>query len=163
MAGSDGRVTGTPDLQVLERRVARVVLVDQHGAVLLLSGRNPAHPDRPDFWYTPGGGVEDGESLHDAARREVHEETGGRIAVAGTPVWSRRTEFAFDGHYFVQHESYYVVRVPRFDVRPTALTELEARTTTGWRWWPPEELAATAAPVFPPELGTLLPGWLDGR
>jgi ADP-ribose pyrophosphatase YjhB (NUDIX family) len=30
----------------------------------------------PDYWCTPGGGVEDGESLHEGLHREMIEETG---------------------------------------------------------------------------------------
>lgn len=32
--------------------------------------------DGRDFWCTPGGGLESGESLHDGLRREMIEETG---------------------------------------------------------------------------------------
>lgn len=153
-------MAGAGDLEVVERQVARVVLVDDDGAVLLLSGRNPERPDASEFWFTPGGGVEGGETLPEAASREVYEETGGRIAVAGRPVWERQTEFAFDDRYFVQHESYFVVQVARFEVRPVALTDLEIRTTTGWRWWPASELVATSAVVYPRHLGSLLAGWM---
>lgn len=38
---------------------------------------------RPDTWELPGGQVEAGEEPHEAARREVLEETGAAVAVTG--------------------------------------------------------------------------------
>lgn len=59
------------------RATARVVVLDPDGRVLLFGSRltDPAVPpgDVP-FWYTPGGGVEDGESLRTTAVRELAEE-----------------------------------------------------------------------------------------
>lgn len=52
---------------------AIVALVARDGRVLLVRrGKEPA----PDKWGFPGGLVELGESLRDAARRELNEETG---------------------------------------------------------------------------------------
>ncbi len=144
------------------RRVARVVLVDEDGAVLLLSGRDPDTASAPEFWYTPGGGAEPGESLEDAGRREVHEETGHVVGDLGPVRWRRETSFAFAGFDFDQDESYFVVRTSRFEVHPVAWTELERRSTTGWRWWPREELRATDAVVYPPQLATFLRAALGG-
>ena len=138
------------------RRVARVVLVDETGAVLLLSGRDPDVPSAREFWFTPGGGAEPGEQLEDAARREVHEETGHVVGDLGPVRWRRTTAFDFGGLSFDQDESYFVVRTPRFEVRPAGWTELERRSVTGWRWWPQRELRATGAVVYPHELADLL-------
>lgn len=52
---------------------ARVALV-RDGEVLLIR-----HTYRPG-WYLPGGGVDKGESLEDAARREAHEEASAAVA-----------------------------------------------------------------------------------
>ena len=150
-AGEAGEV-GEVGATTLRRKVARVVLVDEDDEVLLLSGRDPNAPSAPEFWYTPGGGAEPGEALEDAGRREVHEETGHRLGDLGPVRWRRETSFTFGGFAFHQDESYFVVRTPRFCVHPIALTELERRSTTGWRWWPLDELATTDAVVYPPEL-----------
>ena len=147
---------GTGSGTTAPRKVARVVLVDETGAVLLLSGRDPEVPSAREFWFTPGGGAEPGEALEDAARREVHEETGHVVGDLGPVRWRRETSFTFGGLAFDQDESYFVVPTSRFCVRPTAWTELESRSVTGWRWWPQKELRASGAVVYPAELFDLL-------
>jgi len=141
---------------VVRRDVARVVLVDEEGAVLLLSGKDPGIPEAAEFWFTPGGGAEPGELLEEAGRREVHEETGHVVGDLGPVRWRRDNAFVFEGVSYEQDESFFVVRTARVDVRPAAWTEIETRSVTGWRWWPLDELCATDAVVYPPDLGLLL-------
>lgn len=136
-----------------------MVLVDPDGAVLLLSGVDPDHPDGPTWWHVPGGGVETGESLVVAARRELEEETGRSIDHPGPVVWRRRVQFRFAGLDIDQSESFFVVRSPRFVPVAAGWTELEHRSLLGWRWWSPRDLAQTAETVFPPGLGGLLAEW----
>jgi 8-oxo-dGTP pyrophosphatase MutT (NUDIX family) len=52
-----------------------VLPVDAGGRVLLLLGYDPADPGHP-FWFTIGGGTAPGESVAEAAARELHEEAG---------------------------------------------------------------------------------------
>ena len=57
-----------------------------------------------------------GESLEEAVRREIYEETGARLGDLGPVVWVRHVCFPFDGRQFEQHESIFVVRTERFEV-----------------------------------------------
>lgn len=57
------------------RRVAVVLLVDARGW-LLLQLRGADAPASPGVWSIPGGGIEEGETPEEAARREMLEETG---------------------------------------------------------------------------------------
>ena len=145
----------------VKRRAGRVVLIDPSGSVLLLSGRDPSLADAPQFWFVPGGGAHRGETIEDAARREVHEEVGAKLGDLGPVVWQRAVSFAFDGRWYEQTESFYVVRTATFVPLPTALTDLEQRATTGSRWWPLAELAGTAEAVHPLRLASLTREWLD--
>lgn len=145
---------------VMRRTVARVVFVDEADAVLLLSGRDPSVAGAREFWFTPGGGAEPGETLEAAAAREVHEEVGHVVGRLGPVAWERSSRFDFDGISFAQEESFFVVRTARFDARRVAWTEFESRSVTGWRWWPAAELASTDVVVYPPELGVLVQEWV---
>ena len=52
----------------LDRYAARVVVVDRRGRVLLFH-----QPDTGTFvWATPGGGINENETPHHAARRELY-------------------------------------------------------------------------------------------
>ena len=143
-------------VEVLERRAGRVLAV--HGdAVLLLRGSDPARPEDGTWWFTVGGGCEDGESTAEAARREAFEEAGLVLPVdLGPVVLHRVAEFAFEGRDYRQTEDFYLCRVGSDAVVTTGWTELERRSMTEHRWWTAAELASTADVVHPEQLAALL-------
>ena len=107
------------------RTAARVVLLDDADRVLLLSGTDPRVGSR--WWITPGGGVEGGESLPDAARRELAEETGlllGAGELVG-PIWRRVARFTFTGVDYEQTEFYFAARAPRSGAAAPAGPEVQ--------------------------------------
>ena len=57
------------------RHTARAIII-KGGKILLVSGHDA------DFYWTPGGGVKDGESPIDALKRELQEELGVNIKTA---------------------------------------------------------------------------------
>ncbi|MFF3764857.1 NUDIX hydrolase [Streptomyces sp. NPDC001922] len=139
----------------MERTVARVVLLDPDDRILLLHGFEPADPTST-WWFTPGGGVEEGESLEQAARRELAEETGISEVRLGPLLWRRSCSFPFDGRRWDQNEWYYLARTVRTRTDTGGHTDLERRSVRGLRWWTSEELSATRETVYPTRLAELL-------
>ena len=149
--------------RVLEREAARVVLVDETGRVLLIEMHDPARPDLGWYWFTPGGGREDGESETDCAVREVLEETGLRLEAGdlGPVVHEEVIEYGFEGTLVRQHQVFYVHRVHAFDVDSRGWDEAEVRSQRNVRWWTPEELGGTTEAVYPVALLELIAGRAD--
>jgi 8-oxo-dGTP pyrophosphatase MutT (NUDIX family) len=142
---------------VIIRRAGRVLVVDAAGRVLLLHGFNPARRDQP-YWFTVGGGAQPGESLAQAAARELFEETGISIRPddLGEPVWHEVAEFDFEGKWFRQDQDFFFLRVGSPKVRADALTDEEAAVVTGHGWWTIAELESTDESFYPVELPGLL-------
>lgn len=154
------------------RSAGRCVVFNTRGQILMILGHDI---DRPDYrwWFTPGGGLMEGESPAEGAARELTEETGlsvepGRLE---GPVLDRRSTFRF---YYVtrkQDELFFLLHVneaeeARIDSRAGArLTEQELELLDDIRWWDLDELAAAEESgelVFPVGLVQMARRWRSG-
>ncbi|WP_153506174.1 NUDIX domain-containing protein [Cumulibacter manganitolerans] len=156
-------------MPIAEQLVVAVAVL-RHGEVL--AARRAYPPEVAGLWELPGGKVETGETLADAATREIGEELGISVRVHGTldasaPVAPGLRLVAvyaegFDEDAAASGEG----RPPATALRP------EAREHSELRWLGPEELDSVqwipADRVFLPELrerlldGTPLPGGATG-
>src|ERR1700732_3672297 len=140
------------------RPSSRLLIIDRNNRVLLfrfmfkrgpLTGQN--------YWATPGGALEAGESFADAARRELFEETGILRDAVGQQVADG--EFAFqlhDGEYVMAEERFFLVRVADQSLSRDHWTPIEIEVMTDHRWWSVEELEAMYETVFPQTLAAIL-------
>lgn len=143
-----------PDLpapgSIVERVTARVLPVNAAGQVLLLHGWQPNEPDVR-FWFTIGGAVEGGESLAEAAVRELAEEVGITVdpsALKG-PLGTWPNAFTWGDWQIRQQETWYAVAVDAVDVVMDGMDQLESETIDKAAWWTPEELDSAGTAVIP--------------
>ena len=144
-------------MTVIDRRAGRVLIVDPAGRTLLLHGGDPARPGHR-WWFTPGGGLDEGESAAEAAARELFEETGLRVDAAelGEPVFSEIAEFSWSGHDYRQDQEFFVLRVPEWQIDMAGMDAEEKLTITEHRWWSATEIEASTEQIFPVNLAELL-------
>lgn len=124
---------------------------------MLLRGSDPARPGLR-WWFTPGGGLDPGETPTEGAARELFEETGLRVAPEelGEPVWHQVTEFSYDNRKYRQEQDFYLYRVGEWQVDTAGFDLAEQLTIDQHRWWSAAELETTAETVFPANLADLL-------
>lgn len=140
----------------MTRLTVKLLLVDPDGRVLLVRGRDTV--EGTTHWFPVGGGIEDGESPAEAAAREAREETGLDDLPPGRPVWTREARYEYSGRAYDVHETWLHHEVPHFEPTPEDLSDFEAESITGFRWWTTDELARTSDTVFPPDLGERIAG-----
>lgn len=144
-----------PHLRPRRQRSAVRIVVRAGDRVLMFADTDPGIPGS-EWWVTPGGGIDEGETPAHAAVRELAEETGltvGEDALVG-PVAERTVVHGYSDQILEQHELFYLVDVERFEVSTDGHTEAEKLTLSGYRWWPVWELPGWNC--WPQEIGQIL-------
>jgi 8-oxo-dGTP pyrophosphatase MutT (NUDIX family) len=151
------------------RPTARLLVVEPGQRLLLFSA---ADDDGATYWFTPGGGVQPGETVRAAAVRELAEEAGLVCSEAGLgPVVATSVSHftGYDGRRYLGAHTFFFLRAPGPEVVADGREDYERSFITGHRWWTADELGAATDRVFPPPgplaglLGRLLRGDVPGR
>lgn len=141
-----------------ERKSARLLVISPSRDVLLfkflhkegaLAGRN--------YWATPGGGLEEGETFHAAAIRELREETGIQVNAVIGPVADRRFSMLLpSGETVFAVEQYFIVHAQNQTVSNSEWTLHETQVMADHHWWSAHELRSTKETVWPEALVEML-------
>jgi len=140
-----------------ERQTARVLLLDPRNQILLLKGRLPSDPTAPGAWFTVGGGVEAGETLQEAALREILEETGFVVAHVSEVLWRHEQRVADrKGRPVLLKEAFVLARCAGGEPSREGWVALEREFVDDIRWWGLDEILASDEPVYPQDLALKL-------
>ena len=143
----------TEKVHVKYRPTARVLLVNDKNEVFLIKTHFDPELGLEPRWLTPGGGVDEGETVQAAAVRELREETGlvldepalGEVFLQLSGEW----HWADGIHFQSYTDTIFFLRTNDFELDNSGWTPDEHRDVLEWRWWSVSDLLASGESVGP--------------
>ena len=128
------------------------MVFDPSGRLLLLRTSDLCEPPL-EWWELPGGGIERGEEVEQAARRELREETGIAVENIGPSVARVRERFCFAGKWFDQVEPVFAGFLDSSPtITPALVDDVEAQAHLGHGWWRMHDAATSGLRLYPTQL-----------
>ena len=143
------------------RRSARVMVFDAAGRVLLIRCVAMRQGGEFEFWLTPGGEIEAGEEPVAAAVRELREELGLEVEVAG-PVYTETNQFEHQGEMRDNHDFVFAARCAADAPALRGVTADEIELMKEIWWWTVAEIEAaltSGVRIFPVDLAGRVREW----
>ena len=148
----------------------RVLLLNDDNQMLLISVQNPNVTTIDGngyrrFWVTVGGEIEGGESIQEAALREIHEETGliKDVIELGPIVWTGQIDLVLNGKPTRQKEIFIVAKTKQRKVCLANITEFEKTFVDGLDWFSFEHIKKSNEIIFPVVMPEYLPDIISGK
>lgn len=150
------------------RRSGRVVLLNELNQIFLFKMQDQTfadrqHPNGKAVWFTVGGGIEEGETFEDAAKRELWEETGLENVAWGQLVWIREVDLLVKNEPTRFIEYYYTARTKELEIHPAKFTYEEEQGYLTHHWWSLDELRESKELIYPTNLDKLLLPIVNGE
>ncbi len=141
-----------------QRPSARLLVLNDKDEILLFRFVHKRGPlAGQNYWATPGGAVEVGETFEQAGLRELEEETGIKYSKLSPEVAQR--EFVLqlaDGEHVEADERYFIVRPAVEQLSFVGWTDLEVEVMAEHKWWSWKQIADTDETIWPDNLLTIL-------
>ncbi|MGL1920659.1 MAG: NUDIX domain-containing protein [Hyphomicrobiales bacterium] len=155
------------------RKSVRLLILNDKNETLLsryegLDIYEPGFERLASHWETIGGGIDEGETLLQAAMREAYEESGltADDVDVGSVIWQGQNDVIYNGKHRTAHHTYMLARLKREiaadELVPQGLTDEEMGFMVGFKWWSAAELKTTTENIIPPMLRIELPKIISG-
>lgn len=151
------------------RKAVRVLLLNDSNELLLMCVqdfdiRTQEGIMNKRFWCTLGGAIDAGESIEQAALRELYEEAGlaAEDIDLGPVVWHSAVDLMLKGKLTRLDESFIVARTKQNNVALLLPTEDEKEVVKKLRWFSLEDIKECSDVIFPLALADYLPDVIAG-
>ena len=152
------------------RNSVKVLLLNDKDELLLIQVDDPKTTSldgvsRGLFWCLVGGGIKPGETVQEAALREIYEGTGiqKEDIELGPVVWYGIFDFVRVGIPTRMKEQFIVAKTKKQDVKPVRLSSWEKAVITQMKWFLLEQIQKSSEIIYPVVLPHYLPDILAGK